>query len=181
MTIEYVIGDVTEPIEDHAVNLILHCCNDLGIAESGVVVSIANAFPGWKKDYQEWAYGKFINDYPFAGGSIQMYNAGTGTVVVNIIGQRGICYDTAGNPPVRYDWIETGFNHVLNHLKIADKRYSDLLLPILPYVINMPRIGCGLAGGNWEIIEELIKEIFIKNGYRVIVYDLKVPVESEKR
>lgn len=37
----------------------------------------------------------------------------------------------------------------------------------------MPRIGCGLADGDWSIIEKIIKRTFInKANVNVYVYDL---------
>ncbi len=35
----------------------------------------------------------------------------------------------------------------------------------------MPRIGCGLAGGKWEVIEPLIDKTLIKNHIITTVYD----------
>lgn len=37
----------------------------------------------------------------------------------------------------------------------------------------MPRIGCGLAGGQWEEIEPLIVSQLIEKGVAVTVYDFK--------
>lgn len=37
--------------------------------------------------------------------------------------------------------------------------------------IHMPRIGCGLAGGKWEMIEPLIQKNIISSGIVVWVYD----------
>jgi len=36
----------------------------------------------------------------------------------------------------------------------------------------MPRIGCGLAGGDWSRVEEIINEVLIEAGVEVYVYDL---------
>jgi hypothetical protein len=38
--------------------------------------------------------------------------------------------------------------------------------------IHMPRIGCGRAGGKWEVVEALMTEIFSGHGIRLFVYDL---------
>jgi hypothetical protein len=35
----------------------------------------------------------------------------------------------------------------------------------------MPRIGCGLAGGDWSRIEPLIEEQLCARGVQVTVYD----------
>ena len=42
------------------------------------------------------------------------------------------------------------------------------------YSIHRPRIGCGLAGGDWKVIEDIIKRTFIDMAnVDVFVYDLK--------
>jgi hypothetical protein len=38
--------------------------------------------------------------------------------------------------------------------------------------VHMPRIGSGQAGGNWDIIEELVDHHLCAQGIRVTVYDL---------
>jgi hypothetical protein len=39
-------------------------------------------------------------------------------------------------------------------------------------IIHMPRIGCGLAGGNWDQIEPLLEEHLAMAGFDVRVHDL---------
>lgn len=36
--------------------------------------------------------------------------------------------------------------------------------------IGMPKLGCGLAGGSWDVVENLIKQNFIN--HNVVVYEL---------
>ena len=38
--------------------------------------------------------------------------------------------------------------------------------------VHMPRIGCGLAGGNWDQIEPLLEEHLAMAGFDVRMYDL---------
>lgn len=38
--------------------------------------------------------------------------------------------------------------------------------------IHMPRIGAGLAGGDWSVIERLVDEALSDRGLDVTVYDL---------
>ena len=38
--------------------------------------------------------------------------------------------------------------------------------------VHMPRIGAGLAGGNWSTIEKIIKDTLVAAGIEVNVYDL---------
>jgi O-acetyl-ADP-ribose deacetylase (regulator of RNase III) len=39
--------------------------------------------------------------------------------------------------------------------------------------VHMPRIGCGLAGGEWSRIEPFIKEHLCDPGVSVTVYDFE--------
>jgi hypothetical protein len=36
----------------------------------------------------------------------------------------------------------------------------------------MPRIGCGLAGGRWELVEPLVIGHLVRRDVAVTVYDL---------
>jgi hypothetical protein len=44
----------------------------------------------------------------------------------------------------------------------------------------MPRIGTGLAGGSWPVVEEIIGETLTQAGIRVTVYDLPQGKERQK-
>jgi O-acetyl-ADP-ribose deacetylase (regulator of RNase III) len=37
--------------------------------------------------------------------------------------------------------------------------------------VHMPRIGTGLAGGAWTVVEEIINETLTRMGISVFVYD----------
>ena len=37
----------------------------------------------------------------------------------------------------------------------------------------MPRINCGLAGGNWNTIEQIIQKDLIERNIKVTVYDFE--------
>jgi hypothetical protein len=37
----------------------------------------------------------------------------------------------------------------------------------------MPRIGCGLAGGNWIEIEKIVNRTLIDKNIKVTVYDFE--------
>lgn len=38
--------------------------------------------------------------------------------------------------------------------------------------MHTPRLGCGLAGGRWEMIEPLVAEELERHSVEVTVYDL---------
>lgn len=63
---------------------------------------------------------------------------------------------------VCYNAIEKGFMAISDYGERVNK----------PMTIHMPRIGCGLAGGDWAEIERLIERLLCDNDIHVRVYDL---------
>ena len=80
-------------------------------------------------------------------------------VVANLIGQHGVATRATKTAPVRYDAIRTGLSKVAEHARL------------LGASVHMPRIGCGLAGGNWATIEPIIDETLVTSDVAVTVYD----------
>jgi len=39
-------------------------------------------------------------------------------------------------------------------------------------IIAMPKIGCGLAGGDWKIVSEILERVSEKNNVEIRVYEL---------
>jgi O-acetyl-ADP-ribose deacetylase (regulator of RNase III) len=63
-----------------------------------------------------------------------------------MIGQRDIKRSRNGEAPVRYDTIATCLGHVAEFAEVNQA------------TVHMPRIGSGLAGGDWNRIESIINE-----------------------
>lgn len=148
--IKYVKGDATQPI-GVGPKLIVHSVNDIGAWGRGFVVAISNRWPHVEAAYRRWA--KSGSD--FSLGAVQFVEAEPDIVVANLVGQHGIGF--RNGPPVRYDAIRNGLEKVRNFA--TGKKIT----------VNMPRIGSGLGGGDWTIIEKLINEQLA--GLDVIVHD----------
>ena len=79
--------------------------------------------------------------------------------VANMIAQHGV--RSAENPtPIRYGALSTALQHVGEFAKKNDAS------------IVMPKIGSGLAGGDWGKIERLVTEAIVNQGVAVTVYEL---------
>ncbi|MBD0256826.1 MAG: macro domain-containing protein [Cytophagales bacterium] len=152
--IQYVKGDATHPSVPGN-KIIAHLCNDVGGWGKGFVVAISDRWPEPEKQYREW----FKSKENFALGEVQFVPVAADTWVANIIGQRDLKKDKAGNPPIRYDAVAAGLRKVE---EFARERGAS---------VHMPRIGCGLAGGTWEAIEPLIQTHLADHGVAVTVYD----------
>jgi O-acetyl-ADP-ribose deacetylase (regulator of RNase III) len=156
--IHYIAGDATQP-EGSGHKIIVHICNDIGRWGKGFVLALSKRWKEPEKAYRQWYKGLKNND-ALELGKIQPVRVSDDIEVINMIAQKGI-YKSGGIPPIRYESLRTC-------LAKAAVYASGLKKPGATF--HMPRIGCGLAGGNWSEIEKIINETL--GDYDVFVYDL---------
>ena len=154
--IRYLVGDATRPAGDGN-RIIVHVCNDVGGWGRGFVVALSRRWPQPEASYRAWHKDRTAND--FALGAVQLVKVEEGLWVANLIGQHGL-RPQGGKPPIRYEALASGLAKVA---ELAKKNAAS---------VHMPRIGAGLAGGNWEAIEPLIVRELAERGLDVTVYDL---------
>jgi O-acetyl-ADP-ribose deacetylase (regulator of RNase III) len=155
--IKYIKGDATCP-QARGVKIICHVCNDIGGWGKGFVLAISRRWKEPEEEYRKWhATGK---EGGFALGAVQFIQVEPYIWVANMIGQRGIRRGSSG-PPIRYEALAVGL------LQVASKAQE------LDASVHMPRIGCGLAGGNWAEVEPLIEQHLVGAGIHVTVYDFE--------
>ena len=160
---QYIVGDATRPVAEGP-RVLVHICNDAGGWGAGFVVAVSKRWQEPERRYRAWHRGE--DDLPFALGQVQFVVVEPGMWVANLIGQHGIrCHD--GMPPIRYDAVREGLARVT---AFAREHHASA---------HMPRIGCGLAGGEWSEVSRIIEEELASKGISVTVYDLEPPVESQ--
>ncbi len=156
---KYIIGDATCPV-GNGNKIIAHCVNDLGYFGAGFAKAILNKWPHVRKYYLDWH-----NEVVRGGsdrlclGSAQIVLAQDDVFVANIVGQYGIGRGSK-DPPIRYEAIREGL------IKVKDwsEQYKA--------TVHMPKIGSGLAGGDWNIIEKIIIEELSDKNVEVFIYKL---------
>lgn len=157
MPINYTTGDATAP-QDDGPKVIVHVCNDKGGWGKGFVVAISKRWKEPEAEYRRWH--KEGGDPPFELGQVRFVEVEPRLWVANMIGQHGMSR-IGGQPPIRYEAVEEGLRQVAEFA--GDKGAS----------VHMPRIGCGLAGGEWEDIEPIIERTLVEAGIEVTVYDFE--------
>jgi O-acetyl-ADP-ribose deacetylase (regulator of RNase III) len=158
MSLHYVQGDATYPVGGPRKKILAHVCNDSGGWGRGFVLAVSKRWPEPERSYRAW---KLLSSCePFSLGSVQFvrvddpaYNVLT---VANMVAQHA--YGGDGEPPIRYDALETCLAKV-GHKARSTKRS-----------VHMPRIGCGLAGGSWVEVEPILGRTM--KDVEVFVYDL---------
>jgi len=159
--LNFVKGDATRPQGDGP-KLIVHVCNNIGAWGAGFVMAISRRWPEPEAAYRGW-YG--VRDtHPetrFGLGSIQHVKVEDDLYVVNMVAQHSIRgRDTSSHgPPLRYPALRQCLQKVV---QLAQTQQAS---------VHMPRIGCGLAGGMWEHVQDIIEETLVLGGVKTTVYD----------
>ena len=157
MSIKYLKGDATRPQGDGP-KIICHVCNDVGGWGAGFVLAISRRWREPEHQYRAGHAGRDHND--FALGAVQFVQVEPDLWVANMVAQHGL-RRSGGVPPIRYEAVAECLE------KVAAKA-SGLVASV-----HMPRIGCGLAGGEWSQIEPLIEEQLCRHDVAVTVYDFE--------
>lgn len=153
----YRTGDATKP-EGTDPRVLVHVCNDIGGWGAGFVLALSRRWKAPEQAYRAWAKGE--GDLPFELGQVQFVEVEPRLWVANLVGQRGVRRSRKGEPPVRYDAIRDG----LTHVRAFAREHGAS--------VHMPRIGAGLAGGDWTVVESIIRKELADQGVAVTVYDL---------
>lgn len=169
MPITYLKGDATKPIGS-GVRIIAHIVNSAGGWGSGFVVALSKRWKAPESRYRKW----FKDGTNFQLGATQMVlvemEDGDILWVCNMIAQVG--YGRRGNakhkaeatedpdlPPIRYEALEECLTQVAHQAK--ERRAT----------VHSPRLGAGLSGGSWSVIEKIIEKTLCDVGVEVFVYD----------
>lgn len=156
--IEYIKGDLFTTDVVH----IAHGCNCQGVMGAGVAKIVKDRFPNAFKVYHNRVILE-TNQNLASGcdptrsllGKVIQAPMENDKIIIHCLTQ-----DYYGNNwrHVNYDAVATAFE------KIA--------LSYPPKTLAMPKIGTGLGGGDWNIIEAIIESTLCKVGMSVKVYEL---------
>lgn len=158
MDIDYISGDATRP-RGSGPRVIAHVCNDLGKWGRGFVLAISRRWMQPEAQYRKAFSGSTRPQL----GDVQFVEVEPDITVANLIGQHGIASrgtKASSVPPIRYEAVEQGLDRIA---AFALERQAS---------VHMPRIGAGLAGGDWNRIERLVRRSLVERGLAVSVYDL---------
>jgi len=152
--IKRVHGNVLEP-RGVGSKIICQLVNDKAIKwGGGVARSAAKKFPAAQQKFME-----AIIELPAADrlGSTIFSQANDELVIASLIAQQG--YGKSLFPRIRYAELESCLEKVVE--KSATTSAS----------IHMPKIGTGAAGGDWDMIYEMIDDIMVRSGLEVTIYE----------
>lgn len=158
--VEHIKGDIFAT----DAQVILHGCNCQGVMGAGVALAIAQKWPNAFYDYKTYLEDIYDNrEEPHpkeALGNIIPVRVSDDKIVIN-----GLTQLVYGREPGRcyldYYALSSVFTKTLKWMKTAGLTS-----------LAMPRIGCGLAGGDWEKVSQSIDSHFKYEDLDVKVYYL---------
>ena len=162
MTIKIVEQDITTTTEPNIV--IAHVCNNIGAWGAGVSGAIGRKWKMSEDLFREWAkLGKvegLEHIFPtYEMGFIQAFpvDLSTNTHVANMCAQKGL-KSSHNACPLNMSMLEKCLFKLYDYAKRNE------------LTVHLPKIGAGLAGGDWNEIFPLIENISDSYGVITTIY-----------
>jgi len=142
--------------------VIVHSVNCIG-AVGGLAGAIARKWPKNAEKYKE--YVRHRKSSIMLLGSVFEVNVAHNVIVANLFGQYGI---GTGKQQTEYSALISGFKTIADTCfygnDTEDMYFGPLGYQEVSNVLNdiyIPyKIGCGLGGGDWNIVEEILHKVF---------------------
>ena len=152
--IQVVEGNLITAFQNDEINFMAHCCNMQNVMGAGIAKQIKKAFPeayiadiNWfhtKKDKREHSH-------------LSLARIETDKYICNVYGQE---HFGTFKKQLNEDFLRLGL------MQLADLTDSGDTIG-LPY-----GMGCGLAGGDWNVVYQIIEDVFIRL-HNVKIYQLR--------
>ena len=153
-------GDATQP-RGSGPRVIAHIVNDKTPNwGAGFSVALKKKWPVAQEDFIRWTDESKSH---LMLGNTHQTQLSEDLTAYHMIAQHG--YGPSPKPRIRYI-----------HLKTCLDKLAEFALGHAA-TVHMPRIGTGHAGGQWNIVRELVDEGLVRRGVEVTVYELP---ESER-
>ncbi|HEY3971581.1 MAG TPA: ImmA/IrrE family metallo-endopeptidase [Candidatus Sulfotelmatobacter sp.] len=164
LPITYVRGDATSTRGDGS-KVLVQVVNDGAFTwgGGGFAAAVKNKWPSAQRAFTL----EVTNDKAkLKLGNVIANELQPNVVLTSLVAQHG--YGPSPRPRIRYGALRDG---LLQVAKIAKAKNAT---------VHMPRIGTGLAGGAWPVVEEIVREVLVQAAIKVFVYDLPQGKERAK-
>tara|TARA_B100000085_G_C18542691_1_gene512603 strand:- start:1221 stop:1781 length:561 start_codon:yes stop_codon:yes gene_type:complete len=155
----------TDPDKYLGINAIAHSCNTRNIMGGGIALQIKNRYPqAYEADTK--AYNQ---EYDHNGQYIHWLGKYSKAEINSkfLPNDKGYIYNMYNQASIGRG-RQVDYEHFLRALKGVEQDLYEMNVtkheydPSAPPVLGLPYgISCGLAGGSWNIVKELINEIFL--------------------
>lgn len=145
MKTEHIVGDILDFPND--IDIVVHGCNTLNMFGSGIAKQIKDRYPEvYEADTSAHKLKHNKLGY-FSGSKLDKL---PDKYIINLYIQNDV---SSNKRMLNYEAIYSGFENLVKLLNGRDIEDNSI-------VVGFPRIGCGLAKGNWKIVKTMIIEVF---------------------
>lgn len=149
MKINFIQGDIIKLSKKGYFEAIVHGCNCQHNMGAGLALQIATEFPEAKR-----ADDNFSN--PSLGDFSWAKNLTYDVTIYNLYSQ--FWYGKAYGHKYALDSQIYNFDTQKNRYKAIEKGLRKINILCAGKMVGLPKIGCGLAGGNWEVVKKIIEK-----------------------
>ncbi len=150
--VQVVSGNILEAPE----NIIVQQVNCMGVMGAGLAKQIRANYPSVYTEYK-----RHCEQYADARGDLMgqvlLCQVGEGKYIANLFAQLG--YGKKG-VYTKYDMLQKGLEEVRS---LAEKENLTIAIPY--------GIGCGLAGGDWDVVSKQLDDIFVSFSVKVYKWE----------
>lgn len=153
---------VNKCLTTHASGVIAHGVNCCGVMGKGVALAIREAYPIVGRQY----FAKFTKEnkiHPEFLGTVQLVQINNKLDCANCFTQvfygRTLRYYNDNPQQLDYGALDKCLNHVLDYASATGRP------------LGLSKIGCGLAGGDFGIVESFIRFYEKKYSVQATIYD----------
>lgn len=160
--IKVIPGDLLAALREGDVNVIGHQCNCFSEMSAGIARQIRQQFPGAYEADRELTLSPQERL-----GKISYWRE-SDQAIFNLYGQY---HYGVGQRQTDYDALRSALTLMLQEINEWEKEDPNYRAKIgFPYMI-----GCGLAGGEWDVVEKIIEDVFVRQGGRddVVFYQFQ--------
>lgn len=158
--LEYKVGNLFDNIPQEK-TIIAHVVNNKSKMGAGFVIPLMQKFPTLKEEFIKASSGK--NEKELLGHNFyHTEKDNDNTIIANMFAQDGFGNVGRRPHPLSYDALEICMRFVAKAVKDYDIKG-----------IICPKFGSGLSGGDFRIIEAMIRVFWIDEGIDVTIFSLE--------
>lgn len=136
--IQYIVGyDLLEALDNQTVDLLAHQTNCKGVMGSGIALNIANRWPIVEQEDR-----RICNSDLNPAGQTHVVIVPDVGLVANVYGQEFPGANTD------YELMRSGLKGLREYIRLIGDET----------IVGLPLMGCGVGGGDWSIVSEIIKD-----------------------
>lgn len=137
------------------INVLIHGANCLNVMGSGIAVQIKQRYPE-AFDADTNAAKTSSNKLGYFSGA----KVADDKYIINLYSQQ----KTGSGRQVNYEAIYAGLERLK---KVLDQKNQK-------FILGFPQIGCGLAGGDWNVVKPMITSVFGNDdNYEIVIVYFK--------